>query len=130
VISAAFTAPRSGQASIARVRHRLRALITDIGLMEIAIGVALALALVDLATAIGNTLVSFWNTPALGDAEAFGDTDEEGTRLALENLFSDPGFDLAGHRLDLSIVIAALIEVLLVLVLALWLWPRQKPDAT
>jgi hypothetical protein len=112
------------------MRRRLRTLITDIGLMEIAIGVALALALVDLAQAIGTTVVNFWNTPEFSpDTEAYGDADE-GTVLALENLFSDPGFNIFGHRLDLSSLIAALIEVLTVLLLALWLWPRQRPEAT
>jgi hypothetical protein len=108
------------------MRRRFSAVISDIGLMEIAIGVALALALVDLAQAIGQTFVYWWRTPVSAFETTGGE--DAGTALALENLFSAEGFDLGGRVLDLSYIVGALIEVLLVLGLALWLWPRQSGE--
>jgi hypothetical protein len=66
------------------MRRRFSAVISDIGLMEIAIGVALALALVDLAQAIGQTFVYWWQTPASTIERTGGE--DVGTALALENL--------------------------------------------
>jgi hypothetical protein len=106
------------------MRGRFRAIVGDTGLMEIAIGVALALAVVDLASAVGGMLVGFWQTPA-PSAEELGVDADSGTELALLNLFSNDGtFEIGGHLLDVSHVIRALLEVALVLALALWLWPR------
>jgi hypothetical protein len=50
----------------------------------------------------------------------------EGTKLALLGLFSDPGFgvDGGGHRLVIMPFVSATVEVLLVLAVVAWVWPR------
>jgi hypothetical protein len=109
------------------MRRRVSAIANDVGLMEVTIGVALAFALVDLARAVGDTLVRWWQTPS-PSTEVRGDDPSNGTILALENLFSDGAYEVGGRLLDLSLFVGAVIEVALVLALALWLWPRQAPE--
>jgi hypothetical protein len=48
----------------------------------------------------------------------------------VENLFSNGGaFEIGGHLLDVSLLAGAIIELILVLGLALWLWPRTEAAA-
>jgi hypothetical protein len=90
--------------------------------MEIAVGLALGYALSNLAHEISISFVEFWRYRELHAGDP-------GTDLALENLFSE-GFALRiGDRyLDLNRILAALLQGLLILVAALFLW-REDRDA-
>jgi hypothetical protein len=99
--------------------RRIRELLSDAGIMEIAVGVLLGFAIVDLANAVSVTAVEFWRYKA---------PDGDGTAIALEGLFNR-GIRIGDRYLDVAEIIRAVLQTVLILAAALLLRPAPTREA-